>query len=103
MEGNRCWVLPTFMVTNPQKPDKVRIVWDAAAQVNGISLNSVLMTGSDYLAPLPGILLRFRQGKIAVAGDKKEMFHQIGVKAEDQRRNGSCGANPEKSTLHSLE
>lgn len=79
------WFLPIFAVRNPNKPTKVRIVWDAAAQVNSISLNSLLLKGPDLLTNLPGVLFRFRQFKVAMAGDIKQMFHQVMIKKEDRR------------------
>ncbi|XP_058840292.1 uncharacterized protein LOC131695786 [Topomyia yanbarensis] len=80
----RTWYLPIFPVFNPNKPGKLRIVWDAAASVRGVSLNSVLMTGPDLLTSLASVLLRFREHRVAVGGDVREMFHQVLVKDEDQ-------------------
>ncbi|XP_058827379.1 uncharacterized protein LOC131687319 [Topomyia yanbarensis] len=80
----RTWYLPIFPVFNPNKPGKLRIVWDAAASVRGVSLNSVLMTGPDQLTSLASVLLRFREHRVAVGGDVREMFHQVLVKDEDQ-------------------
>lgn len=83
--GSSCWYLPIFPVRNPNKPNKLRLVWDAAAAVNNISLNSMLLTGPDLLSSLPGVLLRFREKRIAVAGDLMEMFHQVKISESDQR------------------
>lgn len=81
----KVWYLPIFSVTNPNKPDKVRIVWDAAAKVNGISLNSMLLKGPDQVTSLVSVLYRFRQRPIAICGDIKEMFHQVQIKAIDRQ------------------
>ncbi|XP_058128499.1 uncharacterized protein LOC131292779 [Anopheles ziemanni] len=80
----RKWYLPIFPVTNPNKPHKVRVVWDAAAAVNGVSLNSTLLTGPDLLVPLSTILQKFREYRVAVAADITEMFHQVCIREEDQ-------------------
>lgn len=79
------WFLPIFPVTNPNKPGKVRIVWDAAAKAYGKSLNSALLKGLDMLSSLLAILLRFRQHPVAVTGDIREMYHQVLIREEDQR------------------
>ncbi|XP_053699404.1 uncharacterized protein LOC128746376 [Sabethes cyaneus] len=83
-DPRRIWYLPIGVVTNPKKPGKIRIVWDAAAKVSGVSLNSVLMKGPDQLVPLLGVLFRFRQFKVAVCSDVKEMFLQIRMRAADK-------------------
>lgn len=68
---------PLGVVQNPNKPGKVRVVWDAAAKTGGVSLNSMLLKGPDLLTSLPAVLFRFRQREVAITGDIKEMFHQI--------------------------
>lgn len=83
--GNNKWYLPIFVVQNPNKPNKPRLVWDAAATTYETSLNSVLVKGPDLLSGLLPILLRFRQHKIAMSADIQEMFHQIRIRQEDQK------------------
>ncbi|XP_055842512.1 uncharacterized protein LOC129909456 [Episyrphus balteatus] len=81
---SRVWYLPIFPVTNPNKPDKLRIVWDAAAKVGGVSLNACLKTGPDNVPSLPSILFRFRERKVAISADIREMFHQVKILEEDK-------------------
>ncbi|XP_075167679.1 uncharacterized protein LOC142239799 [Haematobia irritans] len=78
------WYLPHFGVVNPNKPNKLRVVFDAAAKTLNTSLNSSLVKGPEQAKPLLNILLQFRQGKIAVAADIREMFSQVKIRAEDQ-------------------
>ncbi|XP_043245749.1 uncharacterized protein LOC122393608 [Amphibalanus amphitrite] len=80
----RRWLLPHHAVTNPNKPGKVRVVFDAAAAYRGTSLNGKLLTGPDLLQSLPGVLLRFREGPVAVAADITQMYHQIMINEDDQ-------------------
>ncbi|XP_036319000.1 uncharacterized protein LOC118733623 [Rhagoletis pomonella] len=82
--GKRSWFLPHFGVWNANKPGKMRLVFDAAAEVNNVSLNSTLLSGPDLNQPLATILTKFRQKQVGVCADIVEMFHQVKIRAEDQ-------------------
>ena len=77
------WLLPHHAVMSANKA-KVRVVFDAAAQYRGTSLNSALLTGPDLLQNLVGVLMRFREERIALLADVEQMFHQVRVRKEDQ-------------------
>jgi hypothetical protein len=74
------WYLPHHPVTHPQKPEKVRIVFDCAAKYHNTSLNDRLLQGPDFANSLVGVLLRFHQESVAVMADIEKMFHQVNVK-----------------------
>ena len=46
------WYLPHHNVVNPNKPDKVRIVFDCAAECKGTSLNKNILQGPDLTSKL---------------------------------------------------
>ena len=75
--------LPHHPVLNPNKPGKVRIVFDAASKVNGVSLNDRLISGPDIMNSLVGVILRFRIGRYAISADIEAYFHQVRVPNED--------------------
>lgn len=76
-------------------------MFDAAATVQGVSLNTMLLAGRDINIPLSRILHQFRIGIVGVCADIQEMFHQIKIRKEDidsQRflwRDGNPHAKPE--------
>ncbi|XP_055640368.1 uncharacterized protein LOC129777849 isoform X1 [Toxorhynchites rutilus septentrionalis] len=82
-DSRRTWYLPLGVVLNPKKPAKIRIFCDAAAKVDGKSLNSMLLKGPDFLSSLLSILFGFRERKIAICAEIQEMYHQIKIRKED--------------------
>ena len=78
------WYLPHHPVINPRKPGKVRIVFDCAARYQDTSLNDTVYQGPDLTNKLIGVLLRFRQERIALMADIEGMFHQVRVSVPDR-------------------
>ena len=78
------WYLPQHGVTNPMKPEKLRVVNDAAAKFLGTSLNDQLLQGPEMTNSLLGVLIRFRENAVAIKGDIKAMFHQVKVASQDR-------------------
>ena len=80
----KVWYLPHHFVVNPNKPDKLRVVFDGSARYKGICLNDVLLRGPILLSNLVGVLLRFRQRPVAISADIASMYHQVKVNPADQ-------------------
>ena len=81
--SNITWYLSHHPVSNPNKPGKVRVVLDADAKFQNTSLNDHLLQGPDLCNSLVGVLIRFRQDRIAYAADIEAMFHQTRVISKD--------------------
>ena len=81
---DRIWYLPHHPVENPNKPGKVRRVANAASKFRGQSLNSNLLTGPELLNSLLGVLMRFRENRIAVLADIEGMFMQTAINQTDK-------------------
>ncbi|XP_070549367.1 uncharacterized protein [Ptychodera flava] len=77
------WYLPHHGVYHPQKR-KIRVVFDCSAEYRGTSLNKELLQGPDLTNSLLGVLVRFRQDRIALMSDIEAMFSQVRVPKEDQ-------------------
>ncbi|MEL7338835.1 MAG: DUF1759 domain-containing protein [Bacteroidota bacterium] len=84
VSDGKLWYIPHFGVYDPNKPGKIRIVFDCSAEYGGTSLNQNLMSGPDLTNQLIGVLMRFRQEKVAFMADIEKMFYQVRV-PEDQR------------------
>lgn len=73
--------IPIF-ITDP-KTKRLRLIWDAAAKINGKSLNDYLLAGPNLYNDLVKLLQQLREGKFFVKGDIQEMFHQVRIIKED--------------------
>lgn len=78
------WYLPHFTVKNTNKPDKVRVVFDASPKVKGISLNNQLMSGPELIRPLFLVLLNFRIGRVGLKSDIRDMYLRVRMRESDQ-------------------
>ena len=78
-ERNNVWYIPHHGVYHPKKPNKIRVVFDCAAEHRGESLNKHLLQGPDLTNNLTGVLCRFREESIAFMCDIEAMFHQVRV------------------------
>ena len=67
---------------HPQKPGKIRGVFDSSAKFDDVSLNSILMAGPDHTNSLLGICIRFCKEAIAVTADIQQMFYCFSVETE---------------------
>ena len=67
-EPGKVWYIPHHGVYHPRK-NKLRVVFDCAANYMGHSLNKELLQGPDLTSTLVGVMLRFRQECIAVTAD----------------------------------
>ncbi|XP_053402806.1 uncharacterized protein LOC123550418 [Mercenaria mercenaria] len=84
-DNEECWYLPVFGVFHPKKPDQIRAVFDSSAQFQGVSLNSVLLSGPDLINNLVGVLMRFRTELVPAIADIEQMFYCFLV--EEKHRN----------------
>ena len=78
------WYIPHHGVYHPTKK-KIRVVYDCSAQVDGVSLNDVLLQGPDLTSSLVGVLMRFRLETVAIMGDIEAMFYQVMVPESDRK------------------
>ncbi|XP_070546913.1 uncharacterized protein [Ptychodera flava] len=85
--GHKRHYIPHHAVINPMKTStKVRIVYDASAKEKKGSknLNECLYRGPVMLKDLCGLLLRFRQNKVAMVADIEKAFLQVGLQSPDK-------------------
>ena len=97
------WYLPHHPVFHPQKPGKVRVVFDCSAKYRGSSLNDQLLQRPDLTNTLVGVLTRFREEPVAFMADVEAIFYQVRVQPEDCKYlrflwwpHGDLGKEPEE-------
>ena len=83
-EPKNTWYLPLMAVTNPNKPNKVRLALDAAARSHGMSLNDSLMQGPQNMNSLIGVVCRWRENRVALTSDVVAMFSHIIMDPRDR-------------------
>ena len=79
----KVWYIPHHGIYHPQKPQKIRVVFDCSARFLGVSLNSVPLQGPDLTSSLVEVLLKFRKEEVAVMADIESMFYQVLVDPAD--------------------
>ncbi|XP_048578061.1 uncharacterized protein LOC116619333 [Nematostella vectensis] len=84
VEDTEQWLLPHHPVLSPHKP-LPRVVFDSAAVHDGICLNDCLEAGPSLHNDLPGVLMRFRERPVALAGDVSDMFCHVRLRTEDRK------------------
>ena len=72
------------VINSKSSSTPVRIVFNSSAKFNGLSLNDYWVKGPDLMNNMLGIILRFREGQFALAGDIKKMYHSIHMSLLDQ-------------------
>lgn len=79
------WYLPHFPVVHPEKTTtKVRIVFDASAKYNEISMNDTISQGPKLQNELFDVLLRMRKNPVAIVCDIAQMYLQITIPERDR-------------------
>ena len=63
------WYLPIGEMKSPDKTTKCRLVFDAAAKMDGLSLNDALEKGPCLMNSLFDVLIGWRQNEVAFPGD----------------------------------
>ena len=80
-QSQESWYLPHHKVSHNGKD---RVVFNCSFQVGRQCLNRYLLPGPTLGPSLLGVLMRFRQDKVAISGDIKGMFHQVRLLEEDK-------------------
>jgi len=78
------WYLPHHGVVNDKKPEKLRVVFDCAAEHMGESLNDKCFQGPDLVNRLLDTLLRFREHRYVIMADVESMYYQVFVPQEQR-------------------
>ena len=83
-QGAKYYIAHHAVLKPESRTTPCRIVFNSSAQFHGLSLNDYLAKGPSLLNQLLGILLIFRERRVAFIGDISKMFHAIAIPFEDQ-------------------
>ena len=76
----KAWYLPHFAIVRPEKTTtKTRVVFDASAKFNGLSLNDFICQGSKLQRDIFNVLIHFRRFPVALVCYIAEMHLRIGI------------------------
>ena len=92
---SRCWYLPHHCVYRPQKPRKLRVVFDCSGQYANMRINTEPISGPDFANQIFGVLLSFRKEHVAFFADIKSTFNQVLVLHTKQILYAICGGKIE--------
>ena len=84
VQNGKVRYVPHHGVYHPDKPGKIRVVFDCSCKFKGASLNDYLLTGPDLTSYLVGALIIFRLEPIAISADIESMFYQVQVTEPDR-------------------
>ena len=80
------WLLAHFPILRFDKETtKIRIVFDASAKFENVSLNDFVLKGPKLQRDVFTIICRFRRHPIAIVCDISEMYLQIELTPEDRK------------------
>ena len=74
----KAWYLPNFAIVRPETT-KTRVVFDASAKFNGLSLNDVICQGPKLQRDIFDVMIRFRRFPVTLVCDIAEMYLRIGI------------------------
>ena len=69
---------------NPNKPDKLRVVFDCPAKHNGLSLNAMLYSSPNITTSLSEVMPSFRNQRVVIVSDSEEMIMQFNIPPRDR-------------------
>ena len=71
-----------LVIRDGRETTKIRVVYDASANINGPSVNESLETGPCLLTKIFDILVRFKANKYGLTSDIKATFLNIRIAKE---------------------
>jgi hypothetical protein len=71
------------VVKSQSKSTPIRIVFNSSSVYQGHCLNDYWLKGPDLLNNLFGVILRFRENKVALNADISKMYHRVPISLED--------------------